>query len=417
MSLSRLAGLAGLAAAILTAVAAHAQDDMIDSPPVPTLQQPQALERFFTALDRAQAGEGERPVHILQLGDSHTAGDLISASLRSRLQNLIGRGGRGALPPGKPYALYQPRQVEIFEQGWTTTAPAPGTSAMSGVGLSGARTLVWGGGATLRIEAEGSAAFDRIVLCAASGPAAGELIVRAHHGETRVDFRDAVPGAACREVRLNDPTRAVVLVGGAAAVELHSVALFADRPGVAVSSLGVIGATLSDLAARDLPMVRAELEAWRPDLILLAFGTNEGFDPFLDLGVYEARLRGQIARFRSLAPYADLMILGAPDAMRSEGGGTCEADPETRWRAPRELVLVRDVQRRVAADTGVAFWDWHGRMGGDCSAHRLATAMEPLMRGDHVHFNSAGGDWIGQMLFEDLTAAWRARAAPAAAEE
>lgn len=381
------------------------------------LEQPQAMSRFFDAMDRAEAGEGVRPVHILQLGDSHTVGDLITASLRSRLQSAIGRGGRGVLPPGKPYALYNPRQVEVFEQAWTAATPAPGSRDMAGVGLTGSRSLVWGEGSALRIVAEAAGAFDRIVLCAASGPAAGELVVRAHHGDTRIDFRDAAPGAACRQVTLNDPARDLMLVGGPGAVELHSIALFRDQPGVAVSALGVIGSTLADLEARDAVVMRAELDAWRPDLIVLALGTNEGFDPFLDIDAYESRLRRQIMRFRAGSPQADLLILGAPEAMRSEGGGVCENDPENRWRAPRELVLVRDVQRRVAADMGVAFWDWHGRMGGDCSAHRLATAPEPLMRGDHVHFNSAGGDWIGQMLFEDITVAWRARPAPGAAEE
>src|SRR5690606_29583314 len=147
-------------------------------------------------------------------------------------------------------------------------------------------------------------------------------------------------GAVCREVRLNSPARTLTIRGGDGAVTLHSLALFADGPGVAVSALGVIGATLADLERRDPAVVRAELSAWAPDLIVLAFGTNEGFDPCLDLNAYETRLRGQIVRFRSLAPGADLLLLGAPDAMRSEGGGPCEADPEGRWRAPHELVLV-----------------------------------------------------------------------------
>ncbi|MFN3815213.1 GDSL-type esterase/lipase family protein [Brevundimonas sp.] len=408
MSRTRLAGLVAALTTVMTP--AQAQD------PMSALERPETLTRFFDALDAAAAGEGERPVHILQLGDSHTVGDLITASVRSRLQNSIGRGGRGALPPGKPYALYQPRQVELFEQAWTAVTPGPGSAAMSGVGLSGSRVLIWGEGSSLRMEAEGSAAFSRIVLCGASGPAAGTLTVRAGFSETVVSFADAAAGAACREVRLGEPARSATLIGGTGAVDLHSVATFAEGPGVAVSALGVIGATLRDLAVRDPAVVRAELEAWGPDLIVLAFGTNEGFDPFLDPGAYEPLLRGQIARLRSLAPDADILILGAPDAQRPEGGGTC-GDEETLWRIPRELPLVRDVQRRVAADMGVAFWDWHARMGGDCSAHRLATAWEPLMRGDHVHFNSAGGDWIGQMLSGDLTAAWRARAVPAAAEE
>ena len=68
--------------------------------------------------------------------------------------------------------------------------------------------------------------------------------------------------------------------------------------------------------------------------------------------------------------------------------------------------MVRDVQRRVSAELGVAFWDWQGRMGGACSADRLATMAEPLMRGDRVHFTSEGSDWIGGILADDLLAAY-----------
>ena len=89
----------------------------------------------------------------------------------------------------------------------------------------------------------------------------------------------------------------------------------------------------------------------------------------------------------------------------------------SRWRPsaparsrapPPSLAVVRDVQRRVASETGVAFWDWYGRMGGDCSAERLATAPEPYMRPDRVHFTSEGADWIGGMLSHDLMAAYDA---------
>ena len=70
------------------------------------------------------------------------------------------------------------------------------------------------------------------------------------------------------------------------------------------------------------------------------------------------------------------------------------------------LSVVRDVQHRVAAEMGVAFWDWRGRMGGECSAFALTQGDAPLMRGDHVHFTSAGGDWIGSLLAADILAAY-----------
>lgn len=171
---------------------------------------------------------------------------------------------------------------------------------------------------------------------------------------------------------------------------------------IRLSAQGVVGATLSGLAARE-PLFDPGDD--RPDLVILAYGTNEGFDDGLDPAAYEALLRAQVGRIRTLAPGTSILILGAPEAMRGDGGGRCAGDAGHRWKAPAMLTVVRDVQHRVAADMAVAFWDWRGRMGGDCSAHALTLGDSPLMRGDHVHFTGAGGDWIGSLLFADLAAA------------
>lgn len=182
---------------------------------------------------------------------------------------------------------------------------------------------------------------------------------------------------------------------------------YADRD-IRLAPFGIVGATLTALDER-APLFEPTYTRL-PDLVIIAYGANEGFDDRLDLGAYEDLLRAQIRRLRAAAPEAALLILGAPEAMRGDGGGTCPDDPERRWRTPAMLAVVRDVQHRVAAEMGVAFWDWRGRMGGDCSAHRLTLGPEPLMRGDHVHFTETGGDWIGSLLFADLMAAPGARA-------
>jgi lysophospholipase L1-like esterase len=178
------------------------------------------------------------------------------------------------------------------------------------------------------------------------------------------------------------------------------------RSGVLLFEFGAVGATLREMQAwRDVEVSGGPAHR-AADLIILAFGTNEGFEDDLDAAAYEALLRSQIGRLRRLTPGSSLLILGAPDALRSGVEGGCSADG--RRAPPPSLALVRDVQRRVAADMGVAFWDWHGRMGGDCSADRLALRAEPYMRGDRVHFTGAGAEWIGGVLADDLMAAYEA---------
>ncbi len=180
---------------------------------------------------------------------------------------------------------------------------------------------------------------------------------------------------------------------------------FEGRP-VIIHPHAVVGATLNAMAERARLFDDGEPA---PDLVIVAYGTNEGFDELLDPGAYERLLRSQIERVRHDSPGTSVLILGTPEAMRGDGGGRCAGDVEHRWKAPDMLGVVRDVQHRVAASMGVAFWDWKGRMGGDCSAFALTQGDAPLMRGDHVHFTFAGGDWIGSLLAADVLAAYERR--------
>lgn len=387
------------------------------------LCQPEALETFFEALAATEEGRRYRAVHVLQLGDSHTAGDRITGKLRADLQRRFGDGGLGVLPAGVPYAGYAPMRVRVEAQEWDAPAAPLATGAgygLADVGLAGVQPAVYGRAPMLRFTPDPGAEPGSVTICFRAGGRSSDfhLISDGRWLPVATPAPSRTGPVCVGRNLLTGPGGAVgpiELWAHGAGVLAYSIRLEGTRPGVALSNLGVVGATLADLAARDEAVAAVELAAWRPSLIVLAFGTNEGFDDALDPVAYEGLLRGQIARMRRLAPEASLMILGAPDALRSGAASGCSAD---RLRAPPpSLALVRDVQRRVAADMGVAFWDWHGRMGGDCSADRLALRAEPLMRGDRVHFTGAGADWIGGVLAGDLIGAyqaWKARASASA---
>ncbi|MGQ3068712.1 MAG: GDSL-type esterase/lipase family protein [Brevundimonas sp.] len=404
-----LAGL--LAAGLLCAVPAAAQTPYVVVAPEPPGQgvcpnglcQPQALAPLFEALAAMEAGKRQTSVHILQIGDSHTAGDRITGKVRADLQRRFGRAGRGALPPGVPYDGYAPLQVSVAARGWVMeTAPLqpPAGAPSPRVGLSGVRAIGTRD-AVMAFDLEPGSEVGALGVCGREGVDGKGLSIEA--GGVGRELRLGAD-EVCRRMILPDGARQVRLLALGEGAVIDSLWLDRAGPGVSLSSLGRVGGTLRDLASRDETTVAAELNAWRPGLIILAVGTNEGFDDALDPAAYETLLRAQIARLRSLAPGAALMVLGAPDALRNGATNGCSAD---RLRDPPPgLAVVRDVQRRVAADLGVAFWDWHGRMGGDCSADRLALRGEPFMRGDRVHFTNAGADWIGGVLSADLLAAY-----------
>lgn len=408
--------LAAWLAATVIAGAAHAQEVPYQAQDLPApgetacpdgLCGAEALTPLFEALAATEAGTRRTPVHILQIGDSHTAGDRITGAVRSALQARFGSGGRGVLPAGVPWGGYGPYQVQVAADGWiNTTAPLTQRSGFqrADVGLAGVNPPAYGRAPVLTLNFDPGAEPMLVRLCGRGGPQAEGFHVAVGEARIAFDLHRVTQGPVCLRRRLPEAASAVELRAEGRNALAYDVSVEKDGPGLILSNLGVVGATLRDLAARDEAVVAAELAEWAPALIIVAFGTNEGFEDDLDPVAYEALLRRQIARLKRLSPGSGLMILGAPDALRTGAANPCSADG--RRAPPPSLAVVRNVQRRVAAEMGVAYWDWHGRMGGDCASDRLANAPEPLMRGDRVHFTSAGSDWIGGIMAADLTGAY-----------
>ena len=397
----------------------------------------EALKPFFQALHELKTGQRIQPVEVLQIGDSHTAGDFIASGVRVRLQGKFGEAGRGVMPPGVPFKFYGPRQVDVTQSdGWTLEPSFPMTPGQPGhFGLAGWRLTSTKPGATVTLTADPEALFDRAQVCALAAPGAGELLVTAGTRQARIKLGEGAQRPLCTPVDFDSPQKTLEIRAEGPPVTLLSFGTWRRRAGISWSNLGVIGTELFDFAARDDGVLAEELRAYRPQLIVLAYGTNDGNRQILDAKSYEQLMRAQIRRLKRMAPGAAILVMGPPDAdtirpdIPEDGVHNLNFDcaPLTdaeranyaqlvaakdpalaRWYPFLNLNPVREAQRTAAATEGVAFWDWEARMGGPCTAHKLSRPGVGLMRGDHVHFTNDGGDWIGGMLADDLMAAYAA---------
>ncbi|MEP7004805.1 MAG: GDSL-type esterase/lipase family protein [Sphingomonas bacterium] len=377
------------------------------------------LAPYFAKLAAVKEAPGAAPVHILQIGDSHTAGDVITGAWRTMLQGRFGSGGRGVLPPGRPYDGYITHGVTASASpGWSISATF-GKAAREPrplLGLSGFSLTSTMRGAGLALNADPGMAFDRFTLCAIAGPEARGVTVR-FDGEAqgRIDFAAPVTTPECLTIRSATPRSSVAITADAAGLTITSWAVFRDDGGIALSNLGVVGSQLAHFARTDDAVLAEELKAYKPDLIVLAFGTNEGFAPRFDPVAYEAILRLQIGRLRRLSGDVPMLMLGAPDALSRQPalrtnalGDAVDCEPAQPGGArpplfaPPALAAVRTIQRRIASELGLAWWDWQAAMGGPCTARSWVQRDMPLMRGDYVHFNTAGGLEIARRLQADL---------------
>jgi lysophospholipase L1-like esterase len=344
-------------------------------------------------------------VHILQIGDSHTAGDMVTNGWRTRLQARYGHGGRGVLAAGRPYAGYLTWGVTASQSGgWTANSGA--AAGGPPIGISGFTQTAEAPGETLGVAAGGEdQLFDRIIVCAIARPGGGTILLRMGAAEQSWRLEAPAPAPECRTMDSAAPVAsASIATADAGMVSITSFATFRRGGGAILSNVGAVGAQLTHFARAGDDVVRAELAAYRPDLIVLAFGTNEGFSPSLTADAYEAELRGQIARLRRLGGRdLPILLLGPPDAARppaAAGPGDACGDG---WSVPHGLDMVRAVQRRVARETHAAFWDWAAAMGGRCASS--SWTLSGRMRGDHVHFTRGGGDLIGAMIDADIARA------------
>ena len=136
------------------------------------------------------------------------------------------------------------------------------------------------------------------------------------------------------------------------------------------------------------------LKALRPDLVILAYGTNEAFDDKLDLALYQSQLEATLARLRQEMPKAAILLVGPPDSIKQRKAASCAA------RQPQPLASVIRIQRQAAQKYKALFWDWQAEMGGPCSI--VAWQASGLGRPDLVHLTAEGYRKSAAMLYAYL---------------
>lgn len=380
------------------------------------LRNAQAIAPFLDKLRQAATAAqnpAQGPLSIVQIGDSHTAGDMFTNGWRKRWQAEYGSGGRGMTAVGRPYQGYLTWGVTATQSpDWSGNAIFGKQRVANGplLGLSGFVATAQHTGAWAQLSADSPGfSFDRFSLCGLTGPDKGavRIATTGYAPSHEYSFTAETPGSTCFTLATPTLSTAVsVTTLDDRPVSLTSWSSTRAKGGIILANLGVVGARLAHFSRNDDRVLATELRQAAPDLLVVAFGTNEGFDPSLKIDEAEYVLRSQIARLRQAMGHdVPILLIGPPDAASNRPEVALPALPETiscggGWYRPGNLERVRQLQIRLAQDLGVAFWDWQKAMGGACSS--MAWVARGMQRGDHVHFTVDGGRLLGDALGADL---------------
>jgi lysophospholipase L1-like esterase len=372
------------------------------------LSSPETLAPFFAALDNRVT---RQPLRILQIGDSHTANDSLSGRMRQRFQVRFGAAGRGWLPAGVPYKYYRPQLVSVSEDNWRHVKP--NDHAGVALGLDAVAAESEPRDAMMTIESTEPEGFDHFAAEYLTQPNGSAFTVAVDGGApVRVSAASSVTAIRRFDLPLDHPARRVELrAEGRLPVVLLGWDVERQEPGIIYENHGSIGATIGILEQMTPEAVSFEMAEHRPALLIVAFGTNEGFEDDLDLSRYGERFASAVEALRHAAGGVPVLVLGPPDGNRHDRAciaAPCGGSDPCAWYEPAKLAPVRDIERRLAAQNGWAYWDWFGAMGGVCSIDRMSQANPPLAMPDHVHLSTAGYQAVADLLFGDLVRAYEA---------
>lgn len=412
------------------------------------------LSRFFDHLRALERGESTR-VAIGQLGASHTAGQMWTDRMRERLTERFGSAGRGFISVGREskrlattgvvrtlegrYEIADGREVMLggtvgmsgtkarLEPGARFAidfcGPAKeGASASSKSGKrppacpaarsAGVLQIAW-----LATPDMGSAdvAVDGTTVATISpevrNPDSDVQLLRLPIEELSASLEITVHGPVAKKAHGKGKDAGADAAEGATAehygpVHLLSVTEERARPGVVLDAVGLPGTTGMTPQRWRQDIVAEEVRSRDYDLVVTAWGTNEAGIGSLDEATYRHHFTRTLDTLLQASPRADCLIIGASDRQDAKDGS---------WRAAPSHELVERVQRQIAADRGCAFYSLRTAMGGAGSIGQWL--KQGLAHEDHVHLTPEGYAKLGDLIVDDLLAAYAHEAALAAAAE
>lgn len=373
--------------------------DPATSPIQPVEGPPEVLDRIRDLFVR---GDGGERIRLSFFGDSHTSADWWTGHIRRVLQDRWGDLGHGFVMPAAIYRGYRGQDVNLCSTGgwrsdWTGRLGGrdDGLLGFAGMSVSSASRNDFGWMQTT-VENPHGRRVARFRVYALGQPGGGALRVGVDGADVRTVSTAAVR-PTLQEMRISvpdGPHRLTVAPAGDGEVRLFGVSMERAGPGALVDAMGIRGRRARDWLSWDPALVSAGLASLGPDLVVLAYGTNEAFDTDYSMGEYRGDLEAVLARLQTMSPdAAPCLLVGPPDlASRTPRG----------WAGwPRAAEIAR-IQREVAREFGCAFWDWQAATGGPGSMVSWAHRRPPLAAPDGIHHTRAGYELVAEKFLSAL---------------
>lgn len=377
-----------------------------------------SLRKFHEALRQLKQGkDADGKVRVLVYGASHTAADVYPGYLRAYLQSRFGGGGQGYMPLVRPSKFYRPTAMTLeSSRGWkvehaqTREGRDDGYYGLMGASAATKKKRDYARVVPVTTAAEGAESKTSYDLYYLRQPGGGRFKLSIDGkvvATINTKAKEVAPGYHVL-TREGGPHTVEVLPLGDGEVRLFGMVVENDQPGVVVDTLGIGGTRAANQLKWNEHVWSDNLRRRAPDLVVLAYGTNESVDEDQPIEVYRKNLREVLGRIQRSAPAASCMLVGPGDFPLRSADGTFTPRPR--------VALIVAAQREVAAEAGCAFWDAMQFMGGELSMVTWAAAQPAMANSDHLHLSRRGYVRMGMALTDALMFDYDAATVPASVD-
>ncbi len=362
-----------------------------------------ALDAFYRALGATARKEPHALTRIAHFGDSIVVSDLVSGTLRRKLQTEFGDAGHGFMLIANAWPAYFHNDVTRYATaGWSVSRivgpyAADGLYGLGGVSFKAEKNTL------ARFGTAKSGDFGRNVarftLDYLQDPSGGTLQVSID-GAVRdtVDTRGPEKKAAYYTAVVPDGAHELEILTKSGVSRAFGVVLERDEPGVVLDALGVQGARIRFLDKQDDAHWAEQLSWRKPNLLIYEFGANESGDGFLYPMVdYHRTMKDVLVQGQRALPGSSCLVIGAMDRAAKVGDEVVSM---------RVISAIVEEQRKAAAEVGCAFFDTYAAMGGPRSMPTWV--RRGLGQADMTHPTAIGSEVIGNWIFRALMQGYNA---------
>ena len=353
------------------------------------------MEGFYEALDHADSSV----VRIAVMGDSFIEGDILTSTLREMLQARFGGSGVGFVPITQTGAGLR-RNLRHNAAGWTEHRFVGDSGYASSNSNLAASYFNAGPGAWINLALKGEN-FPHVTPCRSSSlyyysmGAAGTVTSVVNGGSSMSHNLGGSTGGVgvitvtdninSMKWQVNSCSPATVFLG----------ASLDDNHGVTIDNLAMRSSSGLHLAGIPAGRLQDFDRVRHYDLVIIMYGLNVASKSKRDYTVYMKRIADGVNNLKQNLPGSSLMLVSCSDR---------EQRTATGFRTIPGVLELIQVQKRVAINTRISFWNLYEAMGGEGSIVNMVNNREA--NSDYTHINQKGGERIAKLLYNAIVSGY-----------